>query len=128
LLLDNKVSVCKNNGTCVDLDVGLEYRCECPIGYTGEYCETEINECESNPCLNNGQCLDRIGSYQCVCQIGYNGTNCEIESPGCKEKCSSEGTLKCYENKKNKNIVCKCLPGYSGIILNLVLIQSYNSK
>ena len=96
------------------MDNNLNYKCNCQEGFSGQKCEIEINECDSNPCQNNGHCFDQIGSYKCVCQIGYNGTNCEIESPGCKEKCSNEGTLKCYENKKDQNILCKCSPGYSG--------------
>lgn len=110
----NEEPVCRNNGTCINMDNNLNYKCNCQEGFSGQKCEIEINECDSNPCQNNGHCFDQIGSYKCVCQIGYNGTNCEIESPGCKEKCSNEGTLKCYENKKDQNILCKCSPGYSG--------------
>ena len=28
--------------------------CKCKSGYTGLQCETNINECSSNPCINNG--------------------------------------------------------------------------
>ena len=37
---------------------------------------SEINDCESNPCQNGGQCIDGIESYQCRCAIGYGGKNC----------------------------------------------------
>ena len=40
---------------------------------------SDINECASVPCQNNGTCLeDEPGSFMCVCEVGYNGTMCEI--------------------------------------------------
>ena len=38
---------------------------------------TDIDECQSQPCLNGGQCIDDVNSYTCQCQPGYLGTNCE---------------------------------------------------
>uniref|UniRef100_A0A3P8VA40 Cadherin EGF LAG seven-pass G-type receptor 3 n=1 Tax=Cynoglossus semilaevis TaxID=244447 RepID=A0A3P8VA40_CYNSE len=43
-------------------------RCRCPVGFTGDYCETEINLCYSNPCLNGGVCARREGGYTCICR------------------------------------------------------------
>ena len=40
-------------------------------------CETEIDECESNPCLNGATCLDRLNHFQCECMPGYSGRLCE---------------------------------------------------
>ena len=40
----------------------------------------EIDECESSPCVNGGQCVDTINSYMCTCQAGYEGAQCECES------------------------------------------------
>jgi hypothetical protein len=41
----------------------LGYSCLCQEGFTGEFCTTEVNECEGlvDGCLNGGTCLDRIG-------------------------------------------------------------------
>lgn len=36
----------------------------------------DINECEVQPCQNNGTCIDLINNYQCDCMDGFNGTNC----------------------------------------------------
>ena len=36
-------------------------------GFTGETCDTEIDECESNPCFNGAACEDLVGNYTCHC-------------------------------------------------------------
>ncbi|XP_018429359.1 PREDICTED: cadherin EGF LAG seven-pass G-type receptor 3-like [Nanorana parkeri] len=48
-------------------------RCRCPQGFTGDYCETEINLCYSNPCLNGGMCVRREGGYTCICKERFTG-------------------------------------------------------
>ncbi|TDH10820.1 hypothetical protein EPR50_G00079050 [Perca flavescens] len=54
-------------------------RCRCPVGFTGDYCETEINLCYSNPCLNGGVCARREGGYTCICREDYTGDRCEFD-------------------------------------------------
>jgi len=65
---------CGEHGTCVAGGI-----CECDLGYEGELCEIEIDECDPNPCLNGGTCTDLIADYECACIDGYIGDNCEIE-------------------------------------------------
>ena len=43
-------------GGLVLVQVG-SYRCECPRGYVGHQCETNIDECQSSPCLNAATCV-----------------------------------------------------------------------
>ena len=38
---------------------------------------TEINECESNPCLNGGTCIDRINNFECQCRDSIRGATCD---------------------------------------------------
>ena len=40
-------------------------------GFTGRLCETQIDDCESDPCLNNGLCATITTGYDCTCQVGY---------------------------------------------------------
>lgn len=54
---------------CVCNDTVLPQYCKC-FSISGVNCNTEINECSSNPCFNGGTCQDQVGSFQCVCQAG----------------------------------------------------------
>ena len=49
------VCQCANGGTCKP-DPGHPrgsgiYQCDCADGYTGSKCETDVNECQSKPCI-----------------------------------------------------------------------------
>jgi len=41
---------------------------------SGPNCQTNINECASNPCLNQGTCIDDVAGYKCNCVLPYTGT------------------------------------------------------
>jgi hypothetical protein len=37
---------------------------------------TDVKECDSNPCLNGGNCTEEIGRFTCVCQGEWKGQIC----------------------------------------------------
>ena len=42
-------------------------------------CDTEVNLCYSNPCLNGGKCLRKEGGYTCQCKAGFAGQECQLD-------------------------------------------------
>ncbi|XP_013884547.1 sushi, nidogen and EGF-like domain-containing protein 1 isoform X2 [Austrofundulus limnaeus] len=73
-------------------------------------CE-EINECLSQPCLNDGSCQNKIGSFQCVCKEGFSGNRCQIDSNEClSEPCMNEGTCE----DQPGSYLCHCPQGFKG--------------
>uniref|UniRef100_A0A4W6E3B3 Cadherin EGF LAG seven-pass G-type receptor 1a n=1 Tax=Lates calcarifer TaxID=8187 RepID=A0A4W6E3B3_LATCA len=86
-------------------------RCRCPVGFTGDYCETEIDLCYSGPCKNNGRCRSREGGYTCECLEDFTGEHCELNAssgrcvPGV---CKNGG--KCV-NRLAGGFMCQCPPG-----------------
>uniref|UniRef100_A0A7M4FMW7 Cadherin EGF LAG seven-pass G-type receptor 3 n=1 Tax=Crocodylus porosus TaxID=8502 RepID=A0A7M4FMW7_CROPO len=86
-------------------------RCRCPQGFTGDYCETEINLCYSNPCRNGGVCTRKEGGYTCICRQHFTGDNCEVDSrsghciPGV---CRNGGTC---TNSADGGFQCQCPSG-----------------
>ena len=63
--------------------------------------EQTSNECLSNPCLNNGTCVDHIWNYTCQCSTGFTGSNCQIERNYCESSPCIKGLC---VNKVNTTI------------------------
>lgn len=55
--------LCQHSGVCIS--AGNSHHCQCPLGYTGSYCEDQLDECSSNPCQHGATCRDFIGGYRC---------------------------------------------------------------
>ena len=50
--------------------------CECAAGFEGQFCEVNIDDCASQPCLNGGVCVDGINSHYCVCENKFIDKDC----------------------------------------------------
>ncbi|CAF4672384.1 unnamed protein product, partial [Rotaria magnacalcarata] len=66
---------CLNGGLCQISNHTIE--CVCLPGYTGLFCEINIDECYTRPCSSNGECFDLINGYKCQCKTGWYGYNCD---------------------------------------------------
>eukprot|EP00808_Paulinella_micropora_P016736 g83090.t1 len=98
---------CKNGATCVEKY--NNYSCNCVAGYSGTYCEIEINDCASNPC-QNGVCIDLVNDFRCNCTAGYSGRYCQIDDDNCIPDPCQNGN--CVD--RVNDFLCNCKPGYSG--------------
>ncbi|NXE55866.1 CRUM1 protein, partial [Casuarius casuarius] len=99
---------CMHDGICEDFYTS--YRCICPKGWTGMHCETNIDECFSNPCVH-GNCTDRITSYECSCEPGYTGVNCEEDIDNCRgHQCANGAT--CIDGINGYS--CLCAGNFTG--------------
>lgn len=52
--------------------------------FIGKICNIDVNECDSNPCLNSATCIDNVASFTCVCPIGLTGKLCETNINDCE--------------------------------------------
>ena len=73
-------------------------------------CQTQINTCTSNPCLNGGVCTPSINFYSCQCTSSYTGPTCNIAVNPCTLLACNNGTCSLFKNQP----YCKCNPGYAG--------------
>ena len=89
------------------------FTCGCASGFIGTICETEVDECESSPCQNDGTCTDEVNRFTCVCASGFTGTKCAENIDECgSSPCEHDGTCMDHINEFN----CSCASGFTGII------------
>uniref|UniRef100_A0A674DK64 Neurogenic locus notch homolog protein 1 n=1 Tax=Salmo trutta TaxID=8032 RepID=A0A674DK64_SALTR len=128
------IALCRNSGQC--LDAGNTHYCHCQAGYTGSYCEEQVDECIPNPCQSGATCTDFLGGYSC--KVGQVSTvplrplsltlgltasstciHCEINIDDCnpftdpvtnEPKCFNKG--KCVDRVGGYH--CICPAGYVG--------------
>ena len=47
-------------------------------GYTGQYCEENIDDCTPDSCTaNTSVCIDMLSEFFCRCPIGWSGDRCQ---------------------------------------------------
>ena len=84
-------------------------------GFAGLRCETRINECLSNPCVNGATCqqvLNDVG-FNCFCPPGFTGLLCDKLIAYCRPDLCKNGAT-CVE-KPPAAYQCNCAPGFTGV-------------
>ncbi|XP_069800077.1 epidermal growth factor-like protein 7 isoform X2 [Dendropsophus ebraccatus] len=79
----NRVSCrlpCQNGGTCVGFN-----KCQCPVGWSGNLCQTDVDECESGRHHCSQLCINAAGHFHCGCHDGFqlsdDGKSCHHRAP-----------------------------------------------
>jgi len=103
--------VCSNHGECVmDLKNKTHGKCECAMGWEGDFCEIEA--CETGKSANGEieQCSGRAKGIcvnsKCYCRDGWMQGNCE--KPVCPGDCNGHG--RCNPDTSR----CHCEHGWMG--------------
>ncbi|XP_056023169.1 uncharacterized protein LOC130046342 isoform X2 [Ostrea edulis] len=72
---------------------------------------SDINECNSSPCMHGGTCHNLVNRFTCSCPDGYNGARCEYDINECNSSpCMHGGTCHNFVNR----FTCSCPDGYNG--------------
>lgn len=99
---------CQNGATCKDLF--NKFGCHCDLGWEGEVCEVDTDDCASEPCVH-GRCKDYLAGFECYCHPGYAGELCDEDLDECKHHaCQHGGT--CMDGPNM--YTCICPNEYSG--------------
>ncbi|KAI0233189.1 hypothetical protein LSAT2_016581, partial [Lamellibrachia satsuma] len=71
----------------------------------------DLDECESDPCANGGECHNGHNAYNCTCMPGYSGNNCQTDIDECASSpCRNNGTCKDLVGRYR----CSCVRGFTG--------------
>ena len=100
---------CLFGGKCSNDQVN-GFRCECPLGLSGDRCEYG-RHCNPNPCENGGHCEEGDSGPICKCR-GFTGERCSIDINEClhQNPCHNGGT--CINS--NGGFQCACPPDTTG--------------
>ncbi|RXM35098.1 Fibropellin-1 [Acipenser ruthenus] len=89
----------------------MSHRCICPDGFTGSFCETDIDYCIGNLCSEHGTCLDQLYNYTCHCMLGHEEHVCETDTNECT-------SLPCENGATCVDLIgdfsCQCAIGFEG--------------
>ncbi|XP_061168354.1 fibrillin-2-like [Saccostrea echinata] len=90
--------------------------CVCKPGWSGRFCDININECEDvSLCQSPEVCTDTYGSYACICENGYQRNTstglCEYSS-ACNTWALNACTVDEVCVDTTDNYTCVCDKGY----------------
>jgi len=91
---------CDIQGACGNGMCDGQGGCVCAVGWEGDDCRDNIDECTiAMPCQNGGECTDTDGSFNCACAEGYTGAVCDECADG-------------YQDNDDNGICCRT--GWTG--------------
>ncbi len=86
-----------------------EFTCDCEPGFTGALCEVVIDQCDPNPCLNGGSCVqETFPSLRCECLPNFSGNFCQnCDLPNCRTCLLTQGMcMTCFQGYLLTDGIC----------------------
>lgn len=105
---------CYNGGTC------SKKGCCCASGFTGPYCQQQVDNCIGNQCANNATCINGVNKYTCSCPAGYSGQYCSVSLNPCLNGPCVNGFC-IVSAASSSGYYCNCNPGWTGVSCNQML-------
>jgi Notch-like protein len=72
----------------------------------------DVDECEEDPCQNDGVCTDEINGYSCECAAGFDGDSCENDIDDCLDNTACQNDGVCTDGINSFS--CECASGWTG--------------
>ena len=106
-----KVNSSGSTTTTTNTSASIGYSCNCVLGYGGQHCEVNHDQCALTPCKNGGNCVGGVNGFSCVCAAGWSGSTCDTDIDECEPRpCGDHG----HCTDKVNAYVCHCGAGYVG--------------
>jgi len=102
-----------NGGACSDGGSAYSFTCSCNAGWTGDKCQTDVDDCAAYPCKNEGSCRDAGNqAFSCTCADGWKGKTCTEDTDDCDPNpCQNSGDC---TDKGTNYFTCACASGFTG--------------
>ncbi|XP_065901690.1 adhesion G protein-coupled receptor E2-like [Dysidea avara] len=107
--LGDTCTVTCNSG--YELSGNTSRSCQINGNWSGTESTCTQDDCDPNPCMNNGTCTDGVNSFTCNCVDGFTGENCTTNIDDCDPNpCMNNGTCQDGVN----SFTCNCVDGFTG--------------
>ncbi|XP_073838257.1 cubilin [Musca autumnalis] len=119
------ITTCSTANICHPLakcnEISNTVVCSCPAGMVGSGIGPNgcvvgtARNCDNQPCLNGGTCIDSGSSFKCICPPGFMGETCTpAPSPCSPNPCRNNGRCRPITTSTNRSFTCQCAPGFLG--------------
>ena len=92
----------------------LSFEVECLPGFVGESC---VPVCSTDPCSNNGACLQSVSGFTCTCRGDFTGETCETRINDCQDVDCNNGT--CVDGVLS--FTCQCDQSFTGDFCEVII-------